>query len=116
MTIARESAQLIYGGADKSIIAKIEAKALASAEFSTPNQLAVVIRKAVAQASPEELAQRFASARAERKVICYPERDGMATISALLTAPDARLVMRSLEQRLKSLDITNLSRARSSSC
>ena len=102
--IARESAQLIYGGADKSIIAKIEAKALASAEFSTPNQLAVVIRKAVAQASPEELAQRFASARAERKVICYPERDGMASISALLTAPDARLVMRSLEQRLKSLD------------
>ena len=100
--IARESAPLIYGGADKSIIAKIEAKALASAEFATPNQISVAIRKAVAQVSPQELEERFASAREERKVICYPERDGMATISALLTAPDARLVMRSLEQRIKA--------------
>lgn len=100
--IARESAPLIYGGADKSIIAKIEAKALASAEFATPNQISVAIRKAVAQVSPQELEERFASAREGRKVICYPERDGMATISALLTAPDARLVMRSLEQRIKA--------------
>lgn len=100
--IARESAPLIYGGADKAIIAKIEAKALASAEFSTPNQIAVAIRKAVAQAQPEELENRFTRAREERKVICYPERDGMATISALLTAPDARLVMRSLELRIRS--------------
>lgn len=99
--IARESAPLIYGGADKTIIAKIEAKALASAEFSTPNQIAVAMRKAVAQATPQELEERFASAREERKVISYPERDGMATISALLTAPDARLVMRSLEIRLR---------------
>ena len=99
--IARESAPLIYGGADKTIIAKIEAKALASAEFSTPNQIAVAMRKAVAQATPQELEERFASAREERKVISYPERDGMATISALLTAPDARLVMRSLEIKLR---------------
>ena len=99
--IARESAPLIYGGADKTIIAKIEAKALASAEFSTPNQIAVAMRKAVAQATPQELEERFASAREERKVISYPERDGMATISALLTAPDARLVMRSLELKIR---------------
>lgn len=98
--IARESASLIYGGADRAVIAKIEAKAVASAEFSTPNQIAVAIRKAVAQVAPRELEERFASAREERKVICYPERDGMATISALLTAPDARLVMRSLELRI----------------
>ena len=100
--IARESAPLIYGGADKAVIAKIEAKALASADFSTPNQIAVAIRKAVALASPRELEERFESAREERKVIFYPERDGMATISALLTAPDARLVMRSLELHIKS--------------
>lgn len=98
--IARESAPLIYGGVDKSLIAKIEAKALASAEFSTPNQIAVAIRKAVAQAAPQELEERFASAREERKVVCYPERDGMASITALLTAPDARLVMRSIEKRI----------------
>lgn len=101
--IARESAPLIYGGADKAVIAKIEAKALASAEFSTPNQIAVAIRKAVAQASPQELEERFNSAREERKVICYPERDGMSTISALLTAPDARLIMRSLEKRISEI-------------
>ncbi|NBR93329.1 MAG: HNH endonuclease [Actinobacteria bacterium] len=101
--IARESAPLIYGGADKAVIAKIEAKALASAEFSTPNQIAVAIRKAVAQASPQELEERFKSAREERKVICYPERDGMSTISALLTAPDARLIMRSLEKRISEV-------------
>lgn len=102
-TIARESAPLIYGGADKSIIAKIEAKALASAEFATPNQMAVAIRKAVAQVSPIELEERFASAREDRRVLCYPERDGMATISALLTAPDARIVMRSLELRINEM-------------
>ena len=102
--IARESAPLIYGGVDKSVIAKIEAKALASAEFATPNQIAVAMRKAVAQARPEELEERFASAREERKVVCYPERDGMATISALLTAPDARVVMRSLELRLREIN------------
>jgi hypothetical protein len=101
--IARESAPLIYGGAEKSVIAKIEAKALASAEFSTPNQIAVAIRKAVALASPQELEERFNSAREERKVICYPERDGMSTISALLTAPDARLIMRSLERRISEV-------------
>lgn len=101
--IARESAPLIYGGIDKSVIAKIEAKALSSAEFSTPNQIAVAMRKAVAQVQPEELAERFASAREERRVLCYPERDGMATISALLTAPDARLVMRSLELRIREI-------------
>ena len=101
--IARESAPLIYGGAAKSVIAKIEAKALASSEFSTPNQIAIAIRKAVAQAAPQELEERFVSARQERKVICYPERDGMATISALLTAPDARLVMRSIELRIREM-------------
>ena len=101
--IAREAAPLIYGGADKSIVSKIEAKALASAEFSTPNQVAVALRKAIAQVAPQELEERFASAREERKVIYYPERDGMATISALLTAPDARLVMRSLEEKLRAL-------------
>lgn len=101
--IAREAAPLIYGGADKSIVSKIEAKALATAEFSTPNQVAVALRKAIAQVAPQELEERFASAREERKVIFYPERDGMATISALLTAPDARLVMRSLEEKLRAL-------------
>ncbi len=101
--IARESAPLIYGGIDKSVIAKIEAKALSSAEFSTPNQIAVAMRKAVAQVQPEELAERFATARHERRVLCYPERDGMATITALLTAPDARLVMRSLELRIRQI-------------
>lgn len=102
--IARESAPLIYSGIDKSTIAKIEAKALASAEFATPNQIAVAMRKAVAQVRPEELEARFASAREERKVVCYPERDGMATISALLTAPDARLIMRSLEIRIREIN------------
>jgi hypothetical protein len=106
--IARESAPLIYGGADKSVIAKIEAKAIASSEFSTPNQIALAIRKAVAQAAPQELEERFASAREERKVICYPERDGMSTISALLTASDARLVMRSLELRIRDLSRKNV--------
>ena len=101
--IAREAAPLIYGGADKSIVSKIEAKALATAEFSTPNQVAVALRKAIAQVAPQELEERFASAREERRVIYYPERDGMATISALLTAPDARLVMRSLEEKLRAL-------------
>lgn len=101
--IARESAPLIYGGAAKSVIAKIEAKALASSEFSTPNQIAIAIRKAVAQAAPQELEERFVSARQERKVICYPERDGMATISALLTAPDARLIMQSIELRIREM-------------
>ena len=103
--IARETAPLIYGGADKSIVAVVESKALAKAEFSTPQQLSAMLRKAITHISPKEHEERFASAREERRVVCYPERDGMATISALLTAPDARLVMRSLELKLREESI-----------
>ena len=102
--IARESAPLLRGGIDRELIAQIEKSALASAEFHTPAQVANKIRTAVARALPVECEESFARAHELRKVSCYPERDGMATVIALLSAPDAQSVMVAIERHLQRKD------------
>ena len=99
--IARESAPLLRGGIDRELISQIEKSALASAEFHTPAQVANKIRTAVARALPVECEESFARAHELRKVSCYPERDGMATVIALLSAPDAQSVMVAIERHLQ---------------
>ena len=102
--IARESAPLLRGGIDRELISQIEKSALASAEFHTPAQVANKIRTAVARALPVECEESFARAHELRKVSCYPERDGMATVIALLSAPDAQSVMVAIERHLQRKD------------
>ena len=102
--IARESAPLLRGGIDRELIAQIEKSAIASAEFHTPAQVANKIRTAVARALPTECEESFARAHELRKVSCYPERDGMATVIALLSAPDAQSVMVAIERHLQRKD------------
>ena len=102
--IARESAPLLRGGIDRELIAQIEKSAIASAEFHTPAQVANKIRTAVARALPVECEESFARAHELRKVSCYPERDGMATVIALLSAPDAQSVMVAIERHLQRKD------------
>ncbi len=102
--IARESAPLLRGGIDREIIAQIEKSAIANAEFHTPAQVANKIRSAVSRALPAECEESFARAHELRKVSCYPERDGMATVIALLSAPDAQSVLIAIERHLQRKD------------
>jgi hypothetical protein len=102
--IARESAPLLRGGIDREVIAQIEKSAIANAEFHTPAQVANKIRTAVSRALPTECEESFARAHELRKVSCYPERDGMATVIALLSAPDAQSVLIAIERYLQRKD------------
>ena len=102
--IARESAPLLRGGIDREVIAQIEKSAIANAEFHTPAQVANKIRTAVSRALPTECEESFARAHELRKVSCYPERDGMATVIALLSAPDAQSVLIAIERHLQRKD------------
>jgi hypothetical protein len=102
--IARESAPLLRGGIDREVMAQIEKSAIANAEFHTPAQVANKIRTAVSRALPNECEESFARAHELRKVSCYPERDGMATVIALLSAPDAQSVLIAIERHLQRKD------------
>ena len=102
--IARESAPLLRGGIAREVIAQIEKSAIANAEFHTPAQVANKIRTAVSRALPTECEESFARAHELRKVSCYPERDGMATVIALLSAPDAQSVLIAIERHLQRKD------------
>ena len=102
--IARESAPLLRGGIDREVIAQIEKSAITNAEFHTPAQVANKIRTAVSRALPTECEESFARAHELRKVSCYPERDGMATVIALLSAPDAQSVLIAIERHLQRKD------------
>ncbi len=95
--IARETAAAIRDGLGEAAIYHIEIKALAHAEFHTPAQVANKVRTVLANIAPmpfEEVVQR---ARDTRRVTCYNESDGMATVIAILPAADAQTVMKAIE-------------------
>ena len=91
--IVEESAVLFKTGAKPEVVALIETRALAYAEFHTPAQLARHVRGQVAKAAVTEIEIVVASAVEARRISYYPEPDGMATIIALLPAADAQIVM-----------------------
>ena len=96
--IAKESASLIYKGASEEQIRVIEAEAIAHAEFHTPAQVGNKVRATISKLTPEEFEASFSAARELRKVECFPEKDGMATIVALLPASDAQTVMLAIDK------------------
>jgi len=95
--IAKETAAAIRDGISEFAIYQIEERALAHAEFHTPGQVANKVRSTIAQLAPEEFEQVVDRARETRRVSCYNEADGMATVVAILPAQDAQTVMKSIE-------------------
>ena len=101
--IARESAEIIRRGVAPEIIREIESRALAHSEFHTPAQVAVKLRHLIAKSAPAEFEEAATTARECRRVNIYPESDGMATLVALLPAPDAQTVMLAIEKLARAL-------------
>ena len=95
--IAKETANAIRDGISELAIYKIEERALAHAEFHTPGQVANKVRTTIAQLAPAEFEEVVDRARETRRVSCYNEADGMATVVAILPAQDAQTVMKSIE-------------------
>ncbi len=95
--IAKETAAAIRDGISEFAIYQIEEKALAHAEFHTPGQVANKVRTTIAQLAPLEFEEVVDRAHEARRVSCYNEADGMATVVAILPAQDAQTVMKSIE-------------------
>jgi hypothetical protein len=95
--IARETATAIRNGLSEESIFRVEQSALAHAEFHTPGQVASKVKTTIAKLAPEEFEELVDRARDSRRVSCYPEADGMATVIAILPAEDAQAVMKSIE-------------------
>jgi hypothetical protein len=82
--IAEGCADLDVAGA-----AVVEQKVLPRAPGQTNGQLRAAVRRAVLRVDGEAAARRRERKRRERGVVLYPERDGMATLSATLPAAEA---------------------------
>ena len=95
--IARETAVAIRNGLSQESVFRVEQTALAHAEFHTPGQVASKVKTTIAKLAPEEFEEIVDRARDSRRVTCYPEADGMATVVAILPAEDAQTVMKSIE-------------------
>ena len=95
--IAKETAAAIRDGLSEYAIYQVEEKALSFAEFHTPGQLANKVRTTIAQLAPAEFEKVVDRARETRRVSCYNDADGMATVVAILPAQDAQIVMKSIE-------------------
>ncbi|WP_433275667.1 DUF222 domain-containing protein [Pseudonocardia xinjiangensis] len=74
---------------DPEASAAVERKVLPRAPEQTTGQLRAAVRRAVLRADSEAAARRHERKRRERAVVLYPERDGMATLSATLPAAEA---------------------------
>jgi hypothetical protein len=59
--------------------------------------VATKVKTTIAKLAPEEFEEIVDRARDSRRVSCYPEADGMATVVAILPAEDAQTVMKSIE-------------------
>ena len=95
--IAKETATAIRNGLSDEAVFRVEQTALAHAEFHTPGQVATKVKTTIAKLAPEEFEEIVDRARDSRRVSCYPEVDGMATVVAILPAEDAQTVMKSIE-------------------
>ena len=95
--IAKETATAIRNGLSEEGVFRVEQAALAHAEFHTPGQVANKVKTTIAKFSPEDFEEIVSKARDSRRVSCYPEADGMATVVAILPAEDAQMIMKSIE-------------------
>jgi hypothetical protein len=96
--IARESAQLIRQGVAPEVLKLIEDEAIAHAEFHTPAQVANKVRSCIAMFAPEQFEAAAVEEKSTRRVSCYPNANGMATIVAFLPAADAQTIMLAIDR------------------
>ena len=96
--IARETEEVIRLGLAPELIAEIEEKALSHAECHSPVQVANKIRSTIAKLAPDQFEEQVSRARDTRCVTMYPDKFGMATIVALLPAPEAQTVMLAIDK------------------
>jgi len=96
--IARESAQLIRQGVAPEVLKLIEDEAIAHAEFHTPAQVANKVRSCIALFAPEQFEAAVVEEKSTRRVTCYPNANGMATIVAFLPAADAQTIMLAIDR------------------
>lgn len=109
--IAKETAAAIRDGLSEFALHEIESRALSYAEFHTPGQVANHVRASVAKFAPEEFEEVVTRAQALRRVSCYDEADGMATVVAILPAADAKVVMTSIEAYIQRENQRELEKA-----
>lgn len=96
--IARESAQLIRQGVAPEVLKLIEDQAIAHTEFHTPAQVANKVRSCIAMFAPEQFEAAAVEEKSTRRVSCYPNANGMATIVAFLPAADAQTIMLAIDR------------------
>ena len=95
--IAREAASALNKGLPESVIFQLEDRAIAYAEFHTPNQVGSLVRNVIAKATPQEFEEIVADAREGRTVSCYNDVDGISTVVAILPAEGAQIVMNAID-------------------
>ncbi|WP_430647557.1 DUF222 domain-containing protein [Agromyces sp. GXS1127] len=96
---------------DPEALARLDAELAARAETVTAATLRRAARRLREQVLAETLAERHASARAERRVELEPARDGMAWLHVYLPAEDAHLI----RNRLKRIGLEASGRSGSAS-
>jgi hypothetical protein len=75
----------------------VQARVLPAAECQTPGRFRRTVERAVAAADPDRAEQDHRRAAADRRVELFADPHGMATLWALLPAPDAHTVWQSLD-------------------
>jgi Domain of unknown function (DUF222)/HNH endonuclease len=88
----------IREGLHPEAVKELQTKAIAYAEFHTPAQVASKVRQTIAKLAPTTFEETVEAARQMRKVSIYKESDGMATLVAILPAPDAQTVMLAIDK------------------
>ena len=96
----------LTGHLDAVVTAKVEERVLGRAAEQTVTQFRVSLRRAVARFDARQVEERFADAKAERRVSCSPLPDGMAGIWSTHTAADAEAMYARLTELAKGIDDT----------
>lgn len=97
MAICQEIQPLVRSGADEEVIRQVEQSAIVHAEFHTPGQVGRKVRESAARFAAEAVEMETVASYQTRRVSLYPENDGMATIVALLPAPDAQILLKTID-------------------
>jgi hypothetical protein len=86
---------------DATVVVVVEQKVLPRAPGQTNGQLRAAVRRAVLRVDGEAVVRRRERKRRERGVVPYPERDGMASLSATLPAAEAAGTFAVLDQHAR---------------
>jgi hypothetical protein len=95
------------GELDRAATAVVEQKVLPRASQQTNSQLRAAVQRAVQRADPGACEERRERKKKERGVRLYPERDGVATLSATLPAAEAVGVYAVLDQHARGCGSTD---------